>query len=167
MVHRKLITTKSPDLKGNEKECKQCHEVKDMKEFPKRGNHRLKTCDTCYKDNKNYKSRLRYREDPEYRNNKLVIQERSRWRYRYNVEPETVIQTLIDQQNKCANLACGVEISLTAPKELVKPAVVDHNHVTGNFRALLCNRCNTVLGHLELNPELIKGLETYLKKYNH
>ena len=70
---------------------------------------------------------------------------KNRYENVYNVTVEHVVDTLRSQDNKCANHACGVEISLSAPKELVKPAMVDHNHKTGKFRALLCGRCNVAI----------------------
>ena len=40
---------------------------------------------------------------------------------------------------------------------------VDHCHLTGKVRAILCNRCNTVLGLCEDNKELFKNLTGYLE----
>lgn len=136
-----------------------------MSDFLKRGNHRLNTCEICYKEQENFKYRTRYRDDIEFRDKEKSQSRRIQMRSRYGVELEELDIALSNQQGKCANLACGVEISLTAPKELVKPAVVDHNHVTGKFRALLCNRCNVILGHIEKNPNVIEGLKQYLSQH--
>lgn len=38
---------------------------------------------------------------------------------------------------------------------------VDHDHDTGVVRALLCNRCNTALGIMEENPDLLWKLLDY------
>ena len=43
---------------------------------------------------------------------------------------------------------------------------VDHDHLTGKIRALLCSRCNTMLGMVDDNPEIIQGLIDYLKEHN-
>jgi Recombination endonuclease VII len=40
---------------------------------------------------------------------------------------------------------------------------VDHNHVTGEVRGLLCTFCNTALGMLRDNPELIDRMKIYLE----
>ena len=41
---------------------------------------------------------------------------------------------------------------------------VDHDHVTGKVRGLLCNRCNRVLGYSKDNLELLQTMIDYLKK---
>ncbi len=38
---------------------------------------------------------------------------------------------------------------------------VDHDHVTGQVRALLCLNCNTALGMLEDEPQRIEALLAY------
>ena len=41
---------------------------------------------------------------------------------------------------------------------------IDHNHITGKFRGVLCNNCNIALGHLHDNPEVIIKLFKYIKE---
>jgi type VI protein secretion system component VasA len=40
---------------------------------------------------------------------------------------------------------------------------VDHNHATGNVRALLCRRCNRALGLVEYEPIKVYNLILYLQ----
>jgi len=40
----------------------------------------------------------------------------------------------------------------------------DHNHETGEFRGWLCNNCNSALGLLGDNPDIVKRAYYYLKK---
>lgn len=42
--------------------------------------------------------------------------------------------------------------------------VFDHNHITGQFRGWICDRCNKVLGLIEDNPDLLKAMIVYLKE---
>jgi hypothetical protein len=42
---------------------------------------------------------------------------------------------------------------------------VDHNHNTGKNRELLCSRCNTAIGLLDENPEILAAAGGYLKKH--
>ena len=41
----------------------------------------------------------------------------------------------------------------------------DHCHKTGNFRGWLCNRCNTTLGRVNDDPELLRKMASYLEKH--
>jgi len=43
---------------------------------------------------------------------------------------------------------------------------VDHNHKTGKIRGLLCTKCNTALGIMEENKELMLKLINYLMESN-
>lgn len=39
---------------------------------------------------------------------------------------------------------------------------VDHDHITGKVRGLLCHRCNLVVGRMEDNPDLLVRAASYL-----
>lgn len=43
---------------------------------------------------------------------------------------------------------------------------VDHCHKTGKIRDLLCFKCNTVLGSVNDNIEILKNMINYLNKHN-
>jgi hypothetical protein len=42
---------------------------------------------------------------------------------------------------------------------------VDHDHETGKVRDLLCNSCNTALGHFRDRPELLLRAAAYLERH--
>jgi hypothetical protein len=43
---------------------------------------------------------------------------------------------------------------------------VDHCHMTGRRRALLCAKCNTMLGLADDVPERLESAATYLRKWS-
>jgi len=43
-----------------------------------------------------------------------------------------------------------------------KRIVFDHCHKTGGFRGWLCHSCNTILGHANDDPEILRKLIGYL-----
>lgn len=66
-------------------------------------------------------------------------------------------QELIDIWEKplCSNPACGITTRLH----------MDHDHITGEFRGLLCRGCNHALGNLAESPDRISGLREYIERY--
>ena len=63
-----------------------------------------------------------------------------------------------NQGGKCA--LCGKHQS-----EQQKAFSVDHNHVTGQVRDLLCSACNVALGIIE-NSAFMMAAQKYLDKHN-
>lgn len=147
------------------KVCKVCQTTKPTSEFPKRGNHRLNSCSICYSKQENEKFNKRYSEDPAFKLKRIQSGRKYQWRSKYNVSETEVYETLEKQNSKCANSGCGTPISLDPFLEFGKRAVLDHDHVSGNFRALLCDRCNVLLGHFEKNREVIYGLIDYADSF--
>lgn len=47
-----------------------------------------------------------------------------------------------------------------------KHTCVDHCHITGKVRGILCRKCNTILGHAKDNTQTLKNAVKYLKKYS-
>jgi len=89
--------------------------------------------------------------------------ERNRKRYRSEYFAEYHLRTTyglteLDKQRfieanngKCA--CCH-----TVPKKFV----VDHNHLTGKIRGIICQKCNTMIGFIEQNPDLYELCKKYL-----
>ncbi len=61
---------------------------------------------------------------------------------------------MFDRQEGCCKI-CGRHQS-----ELNHRLYVDHNHESGQVRALLCSRCNLVVGIVEKND--IKAVQAYI-----
>ena len=47
-----------------------------------------------------------------------------------------------------------------------KHLCVDHNHYSGKVRAILCNKCNTALGLVNDDVELLQRLIIYVEMHN-
>ena len=74
---------------------------------------------------------------------------------------------IVAQNNLCA--LCGLAESMKGRFGAIRQLSVDHNHETGEFRALLCTRCNWLVGHFERHPlankhDLWRRLEVYLRE---
>lgn len=78
-------------------------------------------------------------------------------RWRYGLTYEEYSQMVVEQDNLCA--VCW---DLPDGKGGL---VVDHDHVTGNIRGLLCTKCNSALGMVKDNLDTIAGMYSYLLAY--
>lgn len=72
----------------------------------------------------------------------------------YGLTPEDYMELLMFQEGKCAG--CKREFG----EGQLRPEV-DHEH-GGRTRGLLCNRCNSALGKLDDNADLLRALVRYL-----
>lgn len=61
----------------------------------------------------------------------------------------------------CGNPEMGIDHRNGAHLDLA----VDHNHATGQVRALLCGPCNMALGLLQDDPERIERLVRYIQSF--
>jgi hypothetical protein len=66
-------------------------------------------------------------------------------------------KNLCEIQEGCCAI-CGVVPS----KELFHGLHVDHDHLTGKIRGLLCRWCNSMLGRVEACPSWLSKAESYL-----
>lgn len=138
--------------------CTMCGEVKPVSAYRSRGGsmtHLLKSrCNTClYKEHKRWAA-----ENPEriqgYR-------EKDSWTLakrctRRGITPEQLVDRYERQEECCA--ICKKEI------ELIDSAI-DHNHVTGEFRGVLCKQCNRALGMFNDSPTVLRSAVEYLEAF--
>jgi len=71
---------------------------------------------------------------------------------RYGITKEIYIATLDEQKGSC--YACSSTHKLC----------IDHDHLTGKVRGILCHNCNVSLGLLKDNKETLEKLIKYLNK---
>ena len=73
-------------------------------------------------------------------------------KHRYGMSDETYRMMYASQSGKC--LICG---------QSEKILCVDHNHVTGVIRGLLCHVCNSGIGRFQDDPGLCEKAAQYLR----
>lgn len=72
----------------------------------------------------------------------------SDWKRKYNLSFEQFEQMRIKQNNQCK----------TCKREFIKTPHIDHNHITGQVRGLLCGPCNRALGLIKESLETLKNM---------
>lgn len=86
------------------------------------------------------------------------IKNAERWRHiakKYGITPEQYAALLEAQGGQCA--VCGTASSGR------RPFCVDHNHITGEVRGLLCTPCNQMIGHAKDDPVRLRQAAKYLE----
>ena len=140
-----------------EKKCSVCLETKPAALFPRSRytrtglDSRCKACGTA-------KSYAWSQANPErFRAN----QRRSVLKARYGLTPEDIEALLVKQGGGCA--ICRLPLLAQSPQS-GSQLHVDHDHLTGRVRGLLCNRCNRALGFFDDNPDTLQIAIDYLRK---
>jgi hypothetical protein len=126
--------------------CNICHEEKTIDKFPK-----CKTCKDghnhyCRKCKKKKPSEIKYRAIYEKKCYKKNYKKR-----RYGLLQEDYDKMILSQNNRC--LICKSE----------KPLNIDHCHISGKVRGLLCASCNCGLGFFKDNINILNNAVEYLK----
>lgn len=127
------------------KECTQYHAVKPLAEFHrhKRGTQgRHSWCKGCYNAYKKDRSR----------NNTPEMRRKWNLSGRYGLTEDDVNVMIAMQGGKC-----------TVCEGPLKNYRIDHDHVTGKVRGILCHRCNLLIAGME-DPEFKTRAEMYLAK---
>jgi len=79
----------------------------------------------------------------------------------YGITLEQYNQMFAEQKGLCA--ICG-EKETTKNQYKLRQLSVDHNHVTGQVRSLLCSNCNLLLGCAKDSKEILLKAILYLSK---
>lgn len=90
-----------------------------------------------------------------------------RWKYelkrKYNLKTSQYYKMLRKQNYKCA--ICGIDYLRYAKNNKRKIKLsIDHNHITGKIRGLLCQKCNLNIRVFELPKKQKEKLLNYLNK---
>lgn len=132
--------------------CSTCHETKPLSEFVKAKGRAFGVRREC-KDCHNAKNRAWAEANPErYKE----IHENAKRKHRYGklgISEEIFQEMLKRQAKRCA---------ICKKKQNGERLRVDHDHVTGKVRGLLCKNCNLALGNFKDNPVSLARAIEYL-----
>lgn len=144
------------------KTCTVCKEEKEDSEFYKSGKGLHHECKQCMKSRvrqvvdkeKRLEASRRWRENNKERS--VESSRKVRYKKMYGLSIEDY-DKMVDEQGGCC------KICKTHSLDLKERLHVDHNHITGKIRGLLCRKCNLLLGHSEDDPEILLNAALYLK----
>jgi hypothetical protein len=74
---------------------------------------------------------------------------------KYGITSEEFERMFFEQKGRCA--VCS--------KEVERPPHVDHDHVSGKNRQLLCANCNWILGYAHDDESILQAAIQYLRKH--
>lgn len=132
------------------KYCNVCKETKELNQFHKNKNNSSGLTSAC----KHCRNRLR-RESPVAKAYTQSYWKNADLLRKYRITQEQYNTLKLQQDNKC-------KICNTDSSQLDRNLAVDHCHITGRIRGLLCHHCNMALGLLKDSPDLLKIAVTYL-----
>lgn len=101
---------------------------------------------------------------PRQRTEEDRLKVRANWlQKKYGITIEEYDAICTAQDGRCA--ICGVTPEESSTKRKVRYLDVDHCHITGAVRGLLCNRCNSAIGRFNDDSTLLTKAVEYLQKY--
>lgn len=125
------------DIERGEKECSACKVVKPFDDFHRKTESpdgRASICISC----------------------KTLDRRCHHLKHSYGISEERYL-TMIDEQYGCCAI-CGSD-----DETIDGHLHVDHDHTTGAVRGLLCSNCNTGIGLLQDNPDILRSAIRYLE----
>lgn len=155
-----------------EKRCRKCCVIKPLDQFydqprPNGGKTKTSRCIECLKPQMaayraSHRNRLNQYHKDYYRSNRLENRKKNR-DAKYGLAPGFYESRLAALQGRCE--ICGRTEVGDQLLEIngFKTLVVDHCHDTGEFRGLLCRRCNIAIGQLGNCPDIAARASAYLK----
>lgn len=73
-------------------------------------------------------------------------------------------EKLLNKQNNLCAICFRPERAVDPRYGTLRSLAVDHDHITGKIRGLLCTDCNTVLGKMNDDPDRLKSAWQYLNR---
>lgn len=114
-------------------------------------------CEDCKKAKRSENAKMNPRRDLDVRSPRSLKRPKSKLEYsisKYGLTLDEFNEMLVLQDYKCA-------LCFGGPDD--ERLYVDHCHLTGRVRGLLCRRCNFTLGFARDNPDLLRRMATYVE----
>lgn len=144
---------------GTERPITDFHIVKECLEG------RRPVCKFCIRkqQKKNYKTNIKFRraKQRKWHTDNPRASKGSKLKSTYGITIEQYDIMFGVQGGVCSICGCP---EIVKRNHKIKNLAVDHNHITGKIRGLLCQKCNQALGLLNENPVIIKNLLEYITK---
>jgi hypothetical protein len=137
------------------KVCGACREPKPLAEFYRNrwlADGLANACGACCRE-RNRRYRAAYPEHTRETARKAKLKKK------YGLTAAEYDALLADQGGGCA-ICAGIEPGGRWNTRFF----VDHDHITGAVRGLLCNRCNVVLGNADDDPDRLRRAAAYLEE---
>ncbi len=145
------------DIKAQSKVCGVCGKRKSFEDFynaSKKVDGKCPRCKPCeLAKQKEWRSRGESKELNRVRYRKRLLRER------YGMTISDYKQMLNSQRGRC--LICNA-----LPDSRNGYLSVDHDHITGKVRGLLCSRCNLSIGKMDDSPALLRRAARYIEESN-
>ncbi len=170
-IHGKL-TRENTVITGTRIRCHQCkldslkatydkHKDKYAEKF--RLERRDKVNATLKEKRQANLEKYREYERTKYHRNKEKASAGERGR-KFNITLEQYQKMLDEQQNRCA-ICNNYETRRLPGSNECAQLCIDHNHVTGKIRKLLCHKCNVFIGMANESIYLLQSAIAYLNKH--
>ena len=135
--------------------CKVCKNLQNLKWVCRSKEKRALQFQKWYSNPQNRKDYAK-KQAKAYQDNKEYMQLRCRcWKAGITVK---IYNELFGNHNGFCDI-CGIH-----QKDVDKTFSIDHDHVTGKIRGLLCQNCNWMLGHGRDNLDILIAAYAYLKE---
>ena len=141
------------------KRCGSCNTYKTLDSFYNNKNNKDGKCYRC-KDCDSKARKKYYRENETSKDKRLERLRKHRYK-NYGITQKDYDELFKKQNNSCA--ICSSKDTRSPSKYFS----VDHCHITGKVRGLLCNQCNRGLGFLGDTKESLYKAYMYLRNQKH
>lgn len=152
----------TPDTR-TEKKCPKCKQVKPISQFNKCGARFQPYCRPCSHEVTTLRHEIKTvsgEAKTEYRIYYMDVRRWVRMKSRHGIDRATY-EAMFDNQNGVCAICQRPERDKYLGRTLMLS--VDHDHVTGKVRGLLCRACNMIIGKFRDDPVVAQRAADYLR----